>query len=100
MALTAVGVMYAIFLALGWLAARKVKAGSAEDLIVDEDMVVTISHAGYIKRTHPSAYRAQKRGGKGKIGMEAREEDWVTQLKERYPKQELPRNLVVEAGIS
>jgi len=43
-------------------------------------MVVTISHAGYIKRTHPSAYRAQKRGGKGKIGMEAREEDWVTQL--------------------
>ncbi len=41
---------------------------------------MTISHAGYIKRTHPSAYRAQKRGGKGKIGMEAREEDWVTQL--------------------
>jgi DNA gyrase subunit A len=51
-----------------------------EDLIQEEDMVVTISHAGYIKRTHPSAYRAQKRGGKGKIGMEAREEDWVTQL--------------------
>jgi DNA gyrase subunit A len=43
-------------------------------------MVVTISHAGYIKRTHPSAYRAQKRGGKGKIGMEAREEDFITQL--------------------
>jgi len=51
-----------------------------EDLIQEEDMVVTISHAGYIKRTHPSEYRAQKRGGKGKIGMEAREEDWVTQL--------------------
>jgi len=51
-----------------------------EDMIQEEDMVVTISHAGYIKRTHPSAYRAQKRGGKGKIGMEAREEDWVTQL--------------------
>ncbi|MBX3231709.1 MAG: DNA gyrase subunit A [Labilithrix sp.] len=51
-----------------------------EDLIQEEDMVVTISHAGYVKRTHPSAYRAQKRGGKGKIGMEAREEDWVTQL--------------------
>ncbi len=51
-----------------------------EDLIQEEDMIVTISHAGYIKRTHPSAYRAQKRGGKGKIGMEAREEDWVTQL--------------------
>ncbi len=51
-----------------------------EDLIQEEDMVVTISHAGYIKRTSPSAYRAQKRGGKGKVGMEAREEDWVTQL--------------------
>ena len=51
-----------------------------EDLIQEEDMVVTISHAGYVKRTQPSAYRAQKRGGKGKIGMEAREEDWVTQL--------------------
>jgi DNA gyrase subunit A len=51
-----------------------------EDLIQEEDMVVTISHAGYIKRTPPSAYRAQRRGGKGTIGMEAREEDWVTQL--------------------
>ncbi|MBX3189401.1 MAG: DNA gyrase subunit A, partial [Labilithrix sp.] len=51
-----------------------------EDLIQEEDMVVTISHAGYIKRTSPSAYRAQRRGGKGKIGMEAREEDWVSQL--------------------
>lgn len=51
-----------------------------EDLIQEEDMVVTISHAGYVKRTSPSQYRAQKRGGKGKIGMEAREEDWVTQL--------------------
>jgi DNA gyrase subunit A len=53
---------------------------SDEDLIQEEDMVVTISHAGYIKRTSPSAYRAQKRGGKGKVGMDAREEDWVTQL--------------------
>ena len=53
---------------------------SDEDLIQEEDMVVTISHAGYIKRTQPAAYRAQKRGGKGKIGMEARDEDWVTQL--------------------
>src|ERR1019366_7649173 len=51
-----------------------------EDLIQEEDMVVTVSHAGYIKRTSPSSYRAQKRGGRGKIGMEAREEDWVTQL--------------------
>ncbi len=51
-----------------------------EDLIQEEDMVVTISHAGYIKRTSTGDYRAQRRGGKGKIGMEARDEDWVTQL--------------------
>jgi DNA gyrase subunit A len=51
-----------------------------EDLIQEEDMIVTVSHAGYIKRTSPTAYRAQKRGGKGKVGMEAREEDWITQL--------------------
>ncbi len=51
-----------------------------EDLIQEEDMVVTISHAGYIKRTSPKDYRAQRRGGRGRIGMEAREEDWVTQL--------------------
>jgi DNA gyrase subunit A len=51
-----------------------------EDLIQEEDMVVTISHAGYIKRVPTTTYRAQRRGGKGKLGMEAREEDWVTQL--------------------
>ena len=51
-----------------------------EDLIQEEDMVVTISHAGYLKRTPPSTYRAQKRGGKGTVGMEARDEDWVSQL--------------------
>ncbi len=51
-----------------------------EDLIQEEEMVVTISHSGYIKRTPVATYRAQKRGGKGKLGMEAREEDWVTQL--------------------
>jgi DNA gyrase subunit A len=51
-----------------------------EDLIQEEDMVVTISHAGYLKRTPVSEYRAQKRGGKGKIGMEARDEDWVSQV--------------------
>src|SRR5262249_16055622 len=48
-----------------------------EDLIQEEDMVVTISHASYVKRTPTSTYRAQKRGGKGKVGMEARDEDWV-----------------------
>ena len=51
-----------------------------EDLIQEEDMVVTISHAGYIKRVPTSTYRAQRRGGKGKIGTEVRDEDWVTQL--------------------
>jgi DNA gyrase subunit A len=51
-----------------------------EDLVQEEDMVVSISYAGYIKRTPCSAYRAQRRGGKGKVGMEAREEDFVNQL--------------------
>jgi DNA gyrase subunit A len=51
-----------------------------EDLIKDEEMVITISHAGYIKRNPLKNYRAQKRGGKGKIGMETREEDFVERL--------------------
>jgi DNA gyrase subunit A len=52
-----------------------------EDLIQEEEMVVTISHSGYIKRTPVSTYRAQKRGGKGTQGMEQRDdEDFVTQL--------------------
>lgn len=51
-----------------------------EDLIKDEDMVITISHAGYIKRNALTTYRAQKRGGKGKIGMETKEEDFVERL--------------------
>ena len=49
-----------------------------EDLIQREDMVVTVSHAGYIKRVPLSAYRAQRRGGKGRAGMATREEDFVT----------------------
>ncbi|HEU4345094.1 MAG TPA: DNA gyrase subunit A [Candidatus Binatia bacterium] len=53
---------------------------SLEDLIVDEDMVVTISHEGYIKRNPASLYRAQHRGGKGKIGTTTREEDFVSYL--------------------
>ena len=53
---------------------------NVEDLIQEEDMVVTISHAGYVKRTPVTTYRAQRRGGKGMVGMEAREEDWVSQL--------------------
>jgi DNA gyrase subunit A len=53
---------------------------SAEDLIAEEDMVVTISHEGYIKRNAASLYRAQRRGGKGKIGATTREEDFVESL--------------------
>jgi DNA gyrase subunit A len=51
-----------------------------EDLIQEEDMVVTISHGGYLKRTPVSEYRSQRRGGKGKIGAEARDEDWISQV--------------------
>ncbi|HEV2556357.1 MAG TPA: DNA gyrase subunit A [Bosea sp. (in: a-proteobacteria)] len=51
-----------------------------EDLIAREDMVVTVSHAGYIKRVPLSTYRAQKRGGKGRSGMATRDEDFVARL--------------------
>jgi len=51
-----------------------------EDLIQREDMVVTVSHAGYIKRVPLSTYRAQRRGGKGRSGMNTRDEDFVTRL--------------------
>ena len=51
-----------------------------EDLLADEDMVVTITRSGYIKRTHVEAYRSQKRGGKGVTGMETKEEDIVADL--------------------
>ncbi len=50
---------------------------NAEDLIADEEMAVSISHAGYIKRGPVSDYRAQHRGGKGKIGMGVKDEDFV-----------------------
>lgn len=53
---------------------------SLEDLIIEEDMVVTVSHTGYIKRNAVSLYRAQRRGGKGKTGMRPKEEDFVEQL--------------------
>ena len=53
---------------------------SIEDMIVDEDMAVTISHDGYIKRNPVSLYRAQRRGGKGKIGATTKEEDFVEYL--------------------
>ena len=53
---------------------------SLEDTIVEEDMVVTISHKGYIKRNAVSLYRAQKRGGKGRKGAAHKEEDFVVDL--------------------
>ncbi|HEU4684182.1 MAG TPA: DNA gyrase C-terminal beta-propeller domain-containing protein, partial [Nitrospira sp.] len=53
---------------------------SVEDLIAEEEAVVTISHAGYIKRNAASLYRAQRRGGKGKIGMGIKDEDFVETL--------------------
>ncbi|HEX9789945.1 MAG TPA: DNA gyrase subunit A [Kiloniellales bacterium] len=51
-----------------------------EDLIQREDMVVTVSHGGYIKRVPLSAYRAQRRGGKGRAGMATRDEDFVSKV--------------------
>ncbi|NRG18845.1 DNA gyrase subunit A [Rhizobiales bacterium] len=51
-----------------------------EDLIQREDMVVTVSHAGYIKRVPLDTYRAQRRGGKGRSGMSTKDEDFVTRL--------------------
>ena len=51
-----------------------------EDLIQREDMVVTVSHLGYVKRVPLSTYRAQRRGGKGRSGMQTRDEDFVTRL--------------------
>ncbi len=53
---------------------------SVEDLITEEDMVVTISSEGYIKRNATSLYRAQRRGGKGMTAMTTKDEDFVTQL--------------------
>jgi DNA gyrase subunit A len=55
-------------------------AFTAEDLIAEEDMVVTISHEGYVKRNPVTSYRAQRRGGRGKIGATTRDEDFVEHL--------------------
>ena len=51
-----------------------------EDMIVEEDMVVTVSHSGYIKRNAVSLYKSQRRGGKGKVGMGTKEEDFVEKI--------------------
>ncbi len=57
-----------------------VEAVSNEELIVEEDMVVTVSHQGYVKRNPITQYRAQRRGGKGLRGMQTKEEDFVESL--------------------
>jgi DNA gyrase subunit A len=51
-----------------------------EDLIADEDVAITVTNTGYVKRTAITTYRAQRRGGKGRIGMRTREEDFVSHL--------------------
>jgi DNA gyrase subunit A len=59
---------------------REVKELRLEDLIVDEEMVVTVSHSGYIKRNPISLYRTQRRGGRGKVGMGTKDEDFVSMV--------------------
>uniref|UniRef100_A0A7C3Z0D7 DNA gyrase subunit A n=1 Tax=Desulfobacca acetoxidans TaxID=60893 RepID=A0A7C3Z0D7_9BACT len=59
---------------------RQARELTDEDLIADEEMVVTISHRNYIKRTPLNIYRSQRRGGKGRTGMLTREHDFVSQL--------------------
>jgi DNA gyrase subunit A len=59
---------------------EETKEITIEDLITEEEMVITLSHQGYIKRNPLSAYRSQRRGGKGLMGMETKEEDFVEQL--------------------
>jgi len=58
----------------------KVDEIKLEDLIADSDMLITVSHAGYIKRTSADTYRHQSRGGKGRIGAKTKEEDFVEHL--------------------
>ena len=53
---------------------------TAEDMIADEEVVISITHTGYIKRTSISTYRSQRRGGRGRKGMQTKEEDFVDQL--------------------
>jgi len=53
---------------------------TAEDMIADEDVAISITHSGYIKRTSISTYRSQKRGGRGRVGMKTKDEDFVDNL--------------------
>ncbi len=62
------------------ISAQGTKDLNVEDLIADEDMVVTVTHAGYVKRTPVATYRSQKRGGKGVQGVNLKDEDFVEEL--------------------
>ena len=62
------------------ISAQGTKDLNVEDLIADEDMVITVTHAGYVKRTPLDTYRAQKRGGKGVQGVNLKDEDFVEDL--------------------
>ena len=62
------------------ISAQGTKELNVEDLIADEDMVVTVTHAGYVKRTPVATYRSQKRGGKGVQGVNLKDEDFVEEL--------------------
>ena len=53
---------------------------AVEDLIAEEDVAISITHSGYIKRSYLTSYRAQKRGGRGRVGMKTRDEDFVSDL--------------------
>ena len=53
---------------------------AVEDLIADEDVAISITHSGYIKRTSITSYRAQRRGGRGRVGMKTKDEDFVSNL--------------------
>ncbi len=59
---------------------RAIGSFDVEDLIVEEDMVITVSHQGYVKRLPVDTYRSQRRGGRGLRGMDTKEEDWVEHL--------------------
>lgn len=62
------------------ISADGTKELNVEDLIADEDMVVTVTHAGYVKRTSVATYRSQKRGGKGVQGVNLKDDDFVEEL--------------------
>src|SRR5512143_3134167 len=53
---------------------------AVEDLIADEDVAISITHSGYVKRSYLTSYRAQRRGGRGRVGMKTRDEDFVSDL--------------------